>query len=612
MGSVYDVEDVEEASRAVVRQNVTIAPTAIVHPNVKLGENVIIEDFCIIGYPPKGSAPGDLETVIGANTHIRTHAVIYAGTTLGEKCHVGHMAFIRENTIIGNHCSIGVSVLIEHHCRIGDRVRIQGQAGISEHTIIEEDAWIGPRVLTANVYHPTCDRAKDCLSGPIIRKGAIVGGSVSIVPDIEIGERAFIGLGSVVMKSVPAEAIFSAAPARKIGDVNKVPCRYDMIAEASPFIQTRDVGMNIPLVDLGAQHQSLKQEIRLAIDAVMLNTRFINGKEVSEFERSFAEFCSAPYAVGLSSGTDALQLALIALGIGAGDEVITSPHTFIATVEAILHVGARPIFVDIDPHTFLLDTTQIESKITAKTKAIIAVHIHGQCAPMDLITAIAVKHSLFVIEDAAQAQGSMFNGHPVGYYSDVACFSFFPGKNLGAYGDAGGIVTQNKAIADKIKKLSDHGRIGKYESDVVGFNCRLDTMHAAILNVKLLCLDRWNQTRRELAALYLQGLAGLPITFQYIDPKAVTIYHHFIIALDNRDALQSFLKERGVATGVHYPIPMHRQPALKFLDLNDDDYPVTNRVASRILSLPIYPELEPKKVMYIVEQIKAFFAAQHS
>lgn len=589
--------------------SVKIASTAIIHPNVSFGENVVVEDFCIIGYPPKGAASGELETRFGDNCHIRTQSTIYAGTVFGEKCHIGHMVFIREACVFGDNCSIGVNTLIEHHCCIGDRVRIQGQAGLCEHTIIEDDAWIGPRVVTANVYHPTCDRAKDCLNGPIIRKGAIIGANVSIVPDIEIGERAFIGLGSVVMKSVPNEAIVSAQPARKVGDVKKVVCRYDMIEEASPFVQELKLDVNIPLVDIGAQHQSLKQDIRLAIDRVILNTRFINGKEVTEFEQDFAEFCGAPYAVGLSSGTDALVLALRALGVGSGDEVITTPHTFIATVEAILSVNAKPVFVDIDPETFLIDVSQIPAKITKKTKAIMPVHIHGQSAPMDKIADIAKTHNLFVIEDAAQAQGTKYLGHNAGQLSDVACFSFFPGKNLGAYGDAGGIITRHKEIADIIRKLSDHGRINKYESDVLGYNNRLDTIQAAILNVKLKKLASWNRSRREVAVAYVQGLADLPLSFQKIDEKAETVYHHFVISLDNRDALQAFLKSKGIASGVHYPVPMYRQPALAYLDIDEKDFPITNAVTSKILSLPIYPELEQSQVAYIVNQVKAFFAA---
>lgn len=595
-----------------IPESVRIAPTAIVHPNVTLGENVIIEDFCIVGYPPNGVEPGEIETVIGANTRIRTHTIIYAGAKLGNNCHISHMAFIREHAVLGNECSVGANVIIEHNCKLGDRVRLQGQAGMSEHTVIEEDAWIGPRTLMANVYHPTCNRAKECLNGPIIRKGAIIGGNAAIVPDIEVGERAFIGLGCIITKSVPNDAVMATAPAKEVGDIKKMPCRYEMIKEDSPFVQEPIKQVNIPMVDIAAQHQNMKQDIRLAIDRVILNTRFINGKEVDDFEANFAEFCQVPHVIGVSSGSDALMLALKALGVGEGDEVITTTHTFIATVEAILNVNAKPVFVDIEEDTFLMDLDQVEQKITDKTKAIIPVHIHGQPVPMDRIASLAKKHGLLVVEDAAQAQGASFDGHPVGQLSDAACFSFFPCKNLGAYGDAGAVITRRQEIADSIRKLRDHGRINKYESDIIGYNARLDTIHAAILKVKLKRLGGWNDARKALAKIYRQGLEGLPVTCQRVDDRADSVYHHFVISLDDRDGLQEYLKHRGVASGIHYPVPMHRQPALSFMKLSDTDFPVANKVTSRILSLPMYPELEPKQAEFIVDQVKNFFADEAS
>jgi dTDP-4-amino-4,6-dideoxygalactose transaminase/acetyltransferase-like isoleucine patch superfamily enzyme len=588
-----------------------IAPTAIIHPNVRFGRDVIVEDYCIIGHPHKGDSLGELETVIGDGTVIRSHSVVYAGVSIGTGCKIAHGSFIREYTTIGDWTSIGLNVVIEHHCLIGNGVRIQGQAGLAEHTIVEDDAWIGPRVVTANVFHPTCERAKECLAGPIIRRGAIIGGHAFIAPDIEIGANSFVAAGSVVTKSVDEGTIVFGVPAKKIGTTDKMRCQYDMVT-GSPYAANRPKHLDqiVPLVDLAAQHQSLKQEIRLAIDRVILNTRFISGKEVAEFEAAFATYCGASEAVGVSSGTSALELALRGLGVGPGDEVITQPNTFIATAEAILAVGAKPVFVDVLQGSGEIDPAAIESAITCRAKAILPVHLYGKLAQMDVICRMAAEHGLLVIEDAAQAHGAARQGRRAGTWGNAACFSFYPGKNLGAYGDAGAVVTSDGPLATRLRKLRDHGRAEKYVSDVLGGNHRLDTIQAAILNVKLRHLEKWNEARKRHAQAYREGLCDLPLMLPAAGGAEEHVYHLFVVQTDRRDQLKEFLHERGISTGIHYPVALHLQPALHDLGHRGGDMPVAERLAKTSLSLPMYPEMNEAKLLAVVDGVRAFFGLQ--
>ena len=608
--------DTEEPESEIGAVDATIASTAIVHPNVKLGRNVVIEDFCIVGYPPKGVQAGELPTVIGDNVTIRTHSLIYAGASLGNGCHVAHHVMIREHARIGDNSSIGMNTLIEHHCVVGRNVRIQAQAGLAEYTTIEDDAWIGPRVVTANVYHPTCARAKECLAGPIIRRGAIIGGHVFIAPDIEIGAGAFVGAGSVVGRSVEDRALVFGVPAKKIGTVDGMRCPFDMIT-GSPYAAPKEeepapakTSMQVPLMDLSAQYQTIKQDMRLAVDRIILNNRFIGGKELTEFEADFARFCGAEHALGVSSGTSALELVLRALEIGAGDEVITTPHTFIATAEAILAVGARPVFVDVETATGNLDPALIEAAITPRTRAILPVHLYGRLAAMDRICEIARARGLRVIEDAAQAHGAALHGRQPGSWGDAACFSFYPGKNLGAYGDAGGVVTNDAAIAKRVALLRDHGRTEKYVSSVIGFNARMDTLQAAVLGVKLRRLAKWNAARRRIADAYRTHLAGLPVVLPEPAAGYEDVYYVFVIRARAREALRKFLNDAGVATGIYYPVPLHLQPALASLGHGKGSFPVSEGLAEEILALPMYAEMDGDKIEYVASKVRQFYESR--
>ena len=365
----------------------------------------------------------------------------------------------------------------------------------------------------------------------------------------------------------------------------------------------------IPFVDLKAQYNSIKYEIDEAIQKVLDTTSFIMGEELRKFEEEFARFCDVKYAIGVANGSDALILALRACGISEGDEVITVPHTFIATTEAISNVGGKVVFVDIDSKTYTIDVSKMEEKITERTKAIIPVHLYGQPADMDPILKIAKKYNLKVIEDAAQAHGAKYKGKKVGSIGDVACFSFYPGKNLGAYGDAGVVMTNNEEIVKKVKLLRNHGRITKkYEHEIEGYSSRLDNLQAAILQVKLRHLNKWNESRRKNAKKYnelLNNIGG--IITPYEADYAKHVYHLYVIRAEGRDKLREDLKSKGIATGIHYPIPLHLQPAYSYLDYKKGDSPVTEKTSQEILSLPMYAELSENQIMEICYWVKNFY-----
>jgi dTDP-4-amino-4,6-dideoxygalactose transaminase len=364
--------------------------------------------------------------------------------------------------------------------------------------------------------------------------------------------------------------------------------------------------MNIALVDLHAQYAAIQREIDTAIAAVIQDTAFIGGTYLKAFEKEFASYCGAQFALGVSSGTDALRLALLACGVGAGDEVITVPNSFIATAEAISMTGATVRFVDVDPETFNMDPALLKCAITARTRAIIPVHLFGQPADMEPILTIAGERNIKVISDAAQAHGAVYRGRKVGTLGDAVCFSFYPGKNLGAYGDAGAVVTDDPAVADKIAILRDHGRRDKYEHDCEGFNCRMDGLQAAILSAKLRHLEEWTAKRRRHASLYNQllfGITGVKTPQELEDVRAV--YHLYVIRVESRPALQSYLKEVGIDTGIHYPIPLHRQRAYAYLGLPEGSFPISERLARQVLSLPMYPELTEVQIRFVADHIRA-------
>ena len=346
----------------------------------------------------------------------------------------------------------------------------------------------------------------------------------------------------------------------------------------------------IPLVDLHAQYRSIQGEVDEAFARVLGNCSFILGEEVQAFEVAFAEFCGASHCVGVANGTDALELALEGLGVGPGDEVVTVAHTFIATAEAILRVGAVPVFIDVRPDTLLMDPALIEGALTARTKAILPVHLYGQCVDMDPILDIAKLRSLVVIEDACQAHGATYKGRRAGSLGDAAAFSFYPGKNLGAYGDAGAVTTSSDLLAEWLRKARNHGRQTKYTHEFSGRNSRMAGLQGAVLSLKLRHLLGWNARRRALAAELVQRLVSMPSVMPVaLAPMNESAHHLFVLQVENRDDVLAHLHQAGVEAGVHYPVPLHRQPALQHLSCKD--LPVTEAAATRILSLPLWPEM---------------------
>lgn len=361
--------------------------------------------------------------------------------------------------------------------------------------------------------------------------------------------------------------------------------------------------VTVPFVDLKQQYASIKTEVDGAIARVIENTSFILGPEVRAFEAAFAEYNGARTCIAVNSGTAALQLALMAAGIGAGDEVIVPSFTFFATAEAVSVLGATPVFVDVDPISYTVTAAAIEGAITPRTRAVIPVHLYGQAADLDPILELAKKHSLHVIEDAAQAHGAEYKGKRLGGLGSAGCFSFYPSKNLGAYGEAGAIVTSDEELATRLRLLRDHGSTSKYAHAIVGYNFRMEEIQAAVLNVKLPHLNDWNDARRARAARYNSALTNAGVVLPREMDYARHVFHVYAVQSDHRDELQKRLTAAGVQSGVHYPIPIHLQPAYESLSYKRGDLPVTEALAERVLSLPMFPELSEEQIARVAEAV---------
>ena len=360
----------------------------------------------------------------------------------------------------------------------------------------------------------------------------------------------------------------------------------------------------VPFMDLKSEHHTLRDEIGKVWNALLDSATFVGGPQVEEFERSFAQFCGVKHAIGVANGTDALSLALEALGIGRDDEVITAANSFVATAEAIVRCGARPVFVDIDPQTYNIDASQIEPYITQRTRALIPVHLYGQPADMKPILALARRYGLKVIEDAAQAHGALYHGRRVGSMGDAACFSFYPAKNLGACGDGGAVVTSDDSIATAVLKLRNHGGLKKYEHRIIGYNSRLDSLQAAILQIKLPHLEQRNAIRRQHAQTYDRLFADMAnIVTPYVPEGIESVYHLYVIRIGKgtRNDLQQYLQDHGVQTGIHYPAPIHRTEA--FARFSSHPCPVAEQYAETVLSLPMYPEMEKRQAEYVANVV---------
>jgi dTDP-4-amino-4,6-dideoxygalactose transaminase/acetyltransferase-like isoleucine patch superfamily enzyme len=503
---------------------------------------------------------------------------------------------------IGDNSRIGAFVEVQKNARIGRNVKVSSHTFICEGVTIEDDVFVGHNVSFINDKYPRAttngllqtDADWECIP-TLVKKGASIGTSSTILCGVTIGENAIVGAGSVVTKDVPANSVVAGIPARFVRYLDGgAACKDE---EPKP----------VPFLDLKAQYQSIKAEIQPAVNKILENCAFVLGEEVASFEREFAAYQGADAGIAVNTGTSALHLALLASGIGQGDEVITVPFTFVATTAAIVYTGARPVFVDIDPVSLTMDVSRIEAAITPRTKAILPVHLHGQPADMGPITEIAKRHGLIVIEDACQAHGAEYKGRRVGSIGDLGCFSFYPGKNLGAYGEGGMVITNNERFARDIRMLRDWGAESKYLHVLKGYNYRMEGMQGAILRVKLRHLEAWTEARRANAVRYNELLAGIGIGLPRETPFNRHVYHIYAIRVQQRELFQKSLTALGINTGIHYPIPVHLQPAYAELGHRKGDFPHAEVAAEEVLSLPMYAELTAAQQETVAKGVRKTF-----
>lgn len=500
---------------------------------------------------------------------------------------------------VGENTRIGAFVEVQKNARIGKNVKISSHTFVCEGVTIEDNVFIGHNVSFINDKYPRAttnglpqtEEDWECVP-TLVKRGASIGTSSTILCGVTIGENAIIGAGSVVTHDVPANAVIAGSPARyhrQVGDIQAA--------------KTEGATRPVPFLDLQAQYRAIKSEIQPAIQRVLNNCSYVLGTDVAAFEKEFATYQQAASGIAVNSGTSALHLALLAAGIGPGDEVITVPFTFVATTAAIVYTGAKPVFVDVEPRCLTMDVDRIEAAISPKTRCILPVHIHGQAADMDPIMEIARKHSLTVIEDSCQAHGAEYKGRRVGSIGDMGCFSFYPGKNLGAYGEGGIVLTSNPVYEKTIRLMRDWGAENKYNHVLKGYNYRMEGIQGAVLGVKLRHLERWTEARRSHAGRYNRLLAGLDIELPEEVYSNRHVYHIYAIRVMHRDRFQQSMTARGVHTGIHYPIPVHLQPAYADLGYRAGDFPRSEAAAREVLSLPMFPELTTGQQDIVAESI---------
>jgi dTDP-4-amino-4,6-dideoxygalactose transaminase/acetyltransferase-like isoleucine patch superfamily enzyme len=525
---------------------------------------------------------------------------------------------------IGSGTKIGAFVEIQKHAKVGSRCKISSHSFICEGVSIEDNVFIGHGVMFINDSYPRATSGDGSLQTEadwrvertVIRKGASIGSGATILSNITVGENAIVGAGSVVTKDVPANAVVAGNPARVLRYLD--PAGNASEADAVPFL------------DLVTPHVELENELVGVFRRGLRTAGFVGGAGVEDFEKAFANFCDASYCTAVSSGTDALRFALMASGVQPGDVVVTVPNTFIATTEAISQAGAIPEFVDVDELTLNMSVEMLQQylerqctqdangKLISKRSgrpvtAIVPVHLYGQMADMDSIMRLANRYGLIVIEDACQAHGAEYLSREhnrwmkAGSMGRAAAFSFYPGKNLGACGEGGAVTSNDSALVSTIKMLRDHGQVRKYYHDLEGYNGRLDTIQAGLLHVKLPHLVGWNARRRELASDYNHLLAyndavGLP----YEPSWSRAVYHLYVIRTSDRDGMLNHLKHAGIGTGIHYPIPLHLQKAYASHNYSKGDFPIAERAAAEILSLPMFPQLTAAQQSRVAEAVLAF------
>lgn len=549
---------------------------------------------------------------------------------IGEGTKIWHFSHVMKNAKIGKNCNIGQNVVISPDVVLGQNVKIQNNVSVYTGVICEDDVFLGPSMVFTNVVNPRSHVIRrDQYQQTLVKKGASIGANAVILCGNDIGRFSFIGAGAVITKDVPDYALVIGNPGRIVGwmcycgirldfqDSSDTKCtacgkEYTMINDKQITEKTDNKVSSVPLLDLKAQYAIIRQQVEPVLKDVVESQYFILGPKVKELEGKIAAYSQCSHAIGVSSGTDALLIALMAIDLKPGDEVITTPFSFFATAGVIARLNAKPVFVDIQEDTYNLDPSKIEAAISDKTKAIIPVHLFGQMAEMDPIMEIANKHKLFVIEDAAQAIGSEDEkGRRAGSVGHMGCFSFFPSKNLGGFGDAGMVVTNDEELANKLIKLRVHGSEPKYYHQIVGGNFRIDALQAAILSIKLDYLDQWTESRQKNAREYIEkfkenglekdlGLPGLKKGYRHI-------YNQFVLRSSKRDDLIKHLRDHNIGCEIYYPVTVSDQECFAYLNYKKGDFPVSEKAAEEVLAIPIYPELTQAQKSYIVEAITGFY-----
>jgi len=551
---------------------------------------------------------------------------------IGQGTKIWHFSHIMKDAKIGENCNIGQNVVISPDVVLGKNVKIQNNVSVYTGVICEDDVFLGPSMVFTNVVNPRSHvLRRDQYLRTLVKQGASIGANAVIICGNDIGRFAFIGAGAVITKEVPDYALVVGNPGKIVGwmcncgirlhfnNNKETKCQtcgreYIMINDKKIEEKNKDSNISgVPLLDLKAQYDTIRAEIEPVMKEVVESQYFILGPRVKDLEQDIAGYSQTKHGIGVSSGTDALLIALMALDVGPGDEIITTPYSFFATAGIIARLEAKPVFVDIDKDTYNLDPNKIESAISAKTKVIIPVHLYGQMADMDPIMDIAKKHDLFVVEDAAQAIGSESkDSRRAGSIGDIGCFSFFPSKNLGGFGDAGMVVTNNDQLAEKLIQLRVHGSHPKYYHKMVGGNFRIDALQAAVLSVKLKYLDSWTEGRQKNARDYIELIAKENLSDKVSLPLMHDGYRHifnqFILRVQNRDALLEHMKHNNIGCEVYYPVALHNQECFSYLGYKDGDFPVSEKAAKETIAIPIYPELTMSQKEYVIKNIRNFYA----
>jgi dTDP-4-amino-4,6-dideoxygalactose transaminase/acetyltransferase-like isoleucine patch superfamily enzyme len=563
---------------------------------------------------------------------VHPYAVVDDGAKLGEGTRVWHFSHVCAGARIGKDCSLGQNVFVGNDVVIGDNVKIQNNVSVYDAVTIEDDVFCGPSMVFTNVYNPrSAVPRKGEYRKTLIRRGATLGANTTIVCGVTVGEHAFIAAGAVVNRDVPAFALMAGVPARQTGWMSRhgerldLPARgdgeavcphtgeryvvtggvcalsADVSSDAEPARPAAAAREKMEFIDLKTQYRSLRPAIHARIDAVLEHGQYIMGPEIDELERRLADYTGARHCITVASGTEALLIALMALGVKPGDEVITTAFSFIAVAEVITLLGAVPVFVDIEPDTCNMNAALIEACITSKTRAIVPVSLYGQPADMDEINAIGNRHGIAVIEDAAQSFGATYRGRRSCNLSAIACTSFFPSKPLGCYGDGGAIFTSDAVLAQAMREIRIHGQSQRYVHARPGVGGRMDTLQCAIVLAKLECFEEESAQRRAVAACYDELLGGR-VDIVRLRTDRSSAFAQYTVGVDRRDDVQAWLKEFNIPTAVHYPAPIPRQPAYARFSTHTR-FPVAEKMAGRVLSLPMGPYLRRDQVTRVAETL---------